>query len=362
MNRASSAAEAAPIVLRLKNLVASAAIVAGATLLFVAAPYNRPGLDKLYGTQAFSFTGDQFVRTAALAYIALLAAFFLAEPQPGASKSLRFIRVLGRLAGAPLRTWREGLAPADRLAVLTMLLKGFFGPMMTVALMVFVMGAFEHGMAIVQDVPASADLRSLFDAHGFWLMLRLIFFVDVLVFTVGYLVELPRLRNEIRSVDPTLLGWAAALSCYPPFNQLTVAILGSPFSEFPRLDDPIIHFGLNALLLLSMATYAWSSVALGFKASNLTHRGIVAWGPYAVVRHPAYVCKLTAWWIGSIPLAMLAFSRSSWDGIITVASASSWALVYVLRAVTEEDHLRSVDGEYAAYAARVRYRFIPGIA
>jgi protein-S-isoprenylcysteine O-methyltransferase Ste14 len=34
----------------------------------------------------------------------------------------------------------------------------------------------------------------------------------------------------------------------------------------------------------------------------------------------------------------------------------------VLRALTEEDHLRSVDGEYATYAAKVRFRFIPGVA
>ena len=33
----------------------------------------------------------------------------------------------------------------------------------------------------------------------------------------------------------------------------------------------------------------------------------------------------------------------------------------LLRALTEEDHLRSVDGDYAAYARRVRYRFIPGV-
>ena len=35
--------------------------------------------------------------------------------------------------------------------------------------------------------------------------------------------------------------------------------------------------------------------------------------------------------------------------------------VYVLRALTEEDHLRRVDGEYDAYCRKVRYRFVPGI-
>ena len=39
----------------------------------------------------------------------------------------------------------------------------------------------------------------------------------------------------------------------------------------------------------------------------------------------------------------------------------AWTMLYVLRALTEEDHLRKVDGDYAAYAASVRYRFIPGL-
>ena len=53
--------------------------------------------------------------------------------------------------------------------------------------------------------------------------------------------------------------------------------------------------------------------------------------------------------------------QSNWDGIQALASVVGWSMLYVLRAVTEEDHLGGVDGEYAAYAAKVRYRFIPGI-
>ena len=48
-------------------------------------------------------------------------------------------------------------------------------------------------------------------------------------------------------------------------------------------------------------------------------------------------------------------------GAQALASVVGWTLLYALRALTEEEHLRSVDGEYAAYAARVRYRFIPGL-
>jgi protein-S-isoprenylcysteine O-methyltransferase Ste14 len=52
---------------------------------------------------------------------------------------------------------------------------------------------------------------------------------------------------------------------------------------------------------------------------------------------------------------------STYAGMLALGSMLGWALLYVLRAITEEDHLRSVDGDYAAYAARVRYRFIPGL-
>ena len=58
---------------------------------------------------------------------------------------------------------------------------------------------------------------------------------------------------------------------------------------------------MNITLLLAMTVFAWSSVALGFKASNLTNRGIVSRGPYAFVRHPAYAAKNLAWWIGAVP-------------------------------------------------------------
>jgi hypothetical protein len=39
---------------------------------------------------------------------------------------------------------------------------------------------------------------------------QLILFVDTLLFTPGYLIELPSLRNRIRSVDPTFLRCARA--------------------------------------------------------------------------------------------------------------------------------------------------------
>ena len=175
-----------------------------------------------------------------------------------------------------------------------------------------------HCCRLNRDRRAEAGCRG----RSFWFALQFILFFDVLVFTFGYLVELPRLKNQIRSVDPHWIGWAAALVCYPPFNSVTHYIFGSTMSDFPQFDDPTIHAVLNALLLLLMGIYASASVALGFKGSNLTHRGIVARGPYAFIRHPAYICKNAAWWIGSLPLFAKGFENSWFAGVLAIASMS----------------------------------------
>lgn len=60
-----------------------------------------------------------------------------------------------------------------------------------------------------------------------------------------------------------------------------------------------------------MAIYSRASLALGFKASNLTNRGIVSHGPYKYVRHPAYICKNLAWIIGGFPMIYMALDNGS---------------------------------------------------
>jgi protein-S-isoprenylcysteine O-methyltransferase Ste14 len=110
-----------------------------------------------------------------------------------------------------------------------------------------------------------------------------------------------------------------------------------------------------------MAIYTSASIALNFKASNLTHRGIIARGPYRYIRHPAYVCKNLAWWIGLMPALLVALETSLTSTLMTFGSMFGWSVIYYMRALTEEDHLRSVDGEYDAYCQKVKYRFIPAV-
>jgi protein-S-isoprenylcysteine O-methyltransferase Ste14 len=154
----------------------------------------------------------------------------------------------------------------------------------------------------------------------------------------------------VKSVEPTLLGWAAALACYPPFNGLL-----NNYVQWYTSDDPVFrHAGVTCAakcaVLVCFFVYLWGAISLGTKCSNLTNRGIVTTGAFSWVRHPAYAAKNLAWWIALLPR----FSGAA------VLSMAFWSLLYFLRAITEERHLRN-DPDYVAYCQQVRYRFIPGV-
>jgi hypothetical protein len=345
--------------LRLQNAAASILVAVSATAFYSWAPYFRGYTDRLYGPPEIAFTGHDFLWAAVALYAAALLAVFLHPAATSVSKCLRCVQLVATWRRSGFR--RFDVSREDRLALLSTLLKSFYGPMMAIALMQFCVGAWMSGRALFDTVSPYDGLMQIFDQFGFWFLMHLILFFDVLVYTVGYLVESRRLGNEIRSVDPTFLGWAAALMCYAPFSALTYYLLDAPRDDFPQFADPTVHVVMNVLVLVLLAIYTSASLALGLKASNLTHRGIVSRGPYAIVRHPAYVCKNAVWWIAAVPVVAVELQRSVFGTLLLIGSVIGWTGIYVLRAITEEDHLRSVDGDYDAYAAKVRYRFIPGV-
>ena len=255
---------------------------------------------------------------------------------------------------------KAALSPAAKQAGLALLLKFFFAPLMINWCLNHVADMANSVMQVIGGMNQGVTGRNLFDSSLFWACFQLILFVDTLLFTLGYIIELPALGNRIRSVDPTFFGWFICLACYPPFNDFTGRFLEWQSSDFPHFDNTAIHYIANVTLLLSLGIYSWASVALGFKASNLTNRGIVSHGPYAWVRHPAYIAKNFAWWIGAIPTLYVAFS----SGDARVAGYSllalcGWTTIYALRAITEERHLLLLDNGYAQYMQRVKWRFIP---
>lgn len=348
---------------RFANLVASWILLAGVLGVYGVVPHFQDYFSARVQVGGLDVTWWRVVLVTGLFYGLCLPLVYLLEVRPRVSKSRHCLAALGRYVAAPLATWRGGLTPDQRLGLLSVLLKAFFAPLMVAWLFDHTVQMVAHGGQLLADLRSpSLEALAVFNAHGFWFLFKLILFLDVLFFTLGYLVELPVLKNEIRSVDPTLLGWGVALACYPPFNTLTGQVFGGGYSaEFPQFSHPGVHLAANAFLLVLMGIYTWASVALNFKASNLTHRGIVDRGPYRLVRHPAYVCKNLAWWIGLLPALLTALDTSLNATLLTLGSMLGWSVIYYMRAVTEEDHLRGVDGEYDAYSARVPYRFVPGL-
>jgi protein-S-isoprenylcysteine O-methyltransferase Ste14 len=180
-------------------------------------------------------------------------------------------------------------------------------------------------------------------------LVALFIYVDTMVYSFGYVVEASFLKNRIKSVEPTLLGWVVCLWCYPPFNEFSFKIFDYQVFDIARTYPTWVDGALTCVISILWGIFAWASVTLGFKASNLTNRGIVDYGPYRFVRHPAYVAKLLIWVIQAV------FFAKFFVGMLL-----GFALIYGLRAWTEERHL-SADPDYIAYRHKVRWRFVPGL-
>jgi steroid 5-alpha reductase family enzyme len=228
-------------------------------------------------------------------------------------------------------------------------------------------------------LPAGSDFSGLFAmsswtrgdiSWGLGVAYDITFFIDCGWALMGYGLESRWLGNKTRSVEPTALGWAAALSCYPPYNNVLGTYLpldnGKNWidddSVLPVLKDFLrahigqlltgedMHLILRGVIVVLFFVYATATVAFGFKFSNLTNRGTISRGPYRFIRHPAYVCKCTAWWLEHLPT-------------ITLVKAFFLTLlcgVYALRAWTEERHL-SRDPDYRAYKKKVPWVILPGV-
>ncbi|MBX9826503.1 MAG: hypothetical protein K2Y27_16120 [Xanthobacteraceae bacterium] len=270
-----------------------------------------------------------------------------------------------RLVFMYLRTWmakraRPEFGFEERRAALTLALKFYFIPLMLGYLVNNLHEVVRHWNAVAAEEPAAAFAIGL-NTSFYLLVLAVLYLIDVVIYSAGYMVELRSRGNEIRSVDPTVLGWAACLICYPPFNQAGFAFLSWQQVDTADFATPAIQAALASVSIAAVAIYAWASVALGLRASNLTNRGIVTGGPYRFVRHPAYAMKNLAAWIAAVPALADAFARSWSLALWIVTCVILWTGIYALRAWTEERHLLMIDNGYKEYKAKVRHRFVPGL-
>jgi protein-S-isoprenylcysteine O-methyltransferase Ste14 len=187
----------------------------------------------------------------------------------------------------------------------------------------------------------------------FPLFIDIFFIVECGLYAFGYAVESGLLKNEVKSVEPTILGWAVALFCYPPFNGFINTYVSWYTSDDPVFVGERMTLIFKCAVLLCFLVYLWGAISLGTKCSNLTNRGIVTRGAFAYVRHPAYVAKNLAWWLCLVPALSVPGLA-----VPAVLSMAFWSFLYYLRAITEERHLIN-DPEYQEYCKKVPWRFIP---
>ena len=230
------------------------------------------------------------------------------------------------------------------------IIKGFFGAFMISILP----GGFQ------QIVEADLSALAVSPAAFAMFLITLLFVVDVQIGTVGYLVTFRPLDAHIRSGNPFLGGWVAALLCYPPFvfgfmggNGILAYEVNTPGWQHWFAGNPFLLSLWGAWLVCLTAIYAWATVVFGIRFSNLTYRGVLTNGPYRFTRHPAYLSKNLFWWSATLPF-LVNLDGSIVDMIRNTFFLGVVSAIYYWRARTEEAHLLGEDPKYRAYHSWMR--------
>jgi len=253
----------------------------------------------------------------------------MAQPHDGLWHTGRLI--LGQWTGLDARLiWQH---------LLGWLVKGFFLPLM------FTYFCSDLDQLLHYDVSLLGSFRGFYD----WAYFTLYFF-DVALVSMTYLMSLRATDTHIRSTEPTALGWLTALVCYQPFwsllgGQYLAYDSGRPWGVW-LANTPWAYAVWGSLILVLVAIYVWATISFGARFSNLTHRGIITNGPYRYSKHPAYLAKGLSWWLISLPFMI---SDSLLDSLRRCLLLLLLNGIYYLRAKTEERHL-SLDPVYVRYA------------
>ncbi|MBX2859224.1 MAG: hypothetical protein KTR17_11230 [Cellvibrionaceae bacterium] len=275
-------------------------------------------------------------------------------------------KVLSVISAKLLRTKAIHFDDLNKKSLRGLLVKLFFAPLMTV----FFIDQFGHlvnNMGYLLHLVNNSDSITYtinkFNSDVYNLSHAFIFSIDVALAWCGYVVSSRWVDNQTISAEPTLLGWVVCIFCYPPFNTYLGLYYSAP-SERMILQgqEHLLVAFFTVLMALSYLVYMSATLWFGVRFSNLTNRGIIRKGPFAIIRHPAYASKNFAWWCVMFPAIILNLVHSgNWSIALTqTAGLVLMTWFYYMRAMTEERHLAE-DPAYLAYCKQVKYRFIPGV-
>jgi hypothetical protein len=165
---------------------------------------------------------------------------------------------------------------------------------------------------------------------------RFLFFLDVCFAIIGYSLSLRLLGSHVRWAERGLKGWLFCLICYAPFWQ----VIGREYLAYG--DDivwgsllagqPLLYTLWGSAILVLLCLYVLSTVAFGLRFSNVTYRGTVYRGPYALARHPAYLSKNLTMWMIQVPFIAAAPEQALGNTLALIGVN----LIYLMRARCEE--------------------------
>jgi protein-S-isoprenylcysteine O-methyltransferase Ste14 len=314
-----------------------------ATWAILAAFY---GLGRWYWNGSYLFAME-VLTVAAAPLVALSIPYVIwldrhmAEPRDGSWHFGAFVLGLGVIGR---ETWDSAQIAKHWRA---WMIKGFFGA--------FMISILPPGFAqLVESDPAQLLANPV---DFIMLLVTLMFVIDVQIGTVGYLLTLRPLDSHIRSGNPFLAGWLAALICYPPFvwgilgadgQILSYEVFGAKWDYWLAGHEAALWLWGGWLVVLT-AIYCWATVIFGIRFSNLTYRGVITNGPYRFTRHPAYLSKNLFWWFLHLPF--LVTNGSPAEAIRNSIFLLVVNAIYYWRARTEEAHLLAEDQKYRDYHA-----------
>lgn len=253
----------------------------------------------------------------------------------------------------------------DKKTALGFLIKVFFAPLMTVFFFNQFPTMVRNFGYLIDHLPAKLAsgnyTHEMFNKDFYNITKTFLLSIDVALAWCGYVVTSRWLDNRTQSAEPTLLGWAVCLLSYPPFQLLGLYFAYPSESAIFQYDSPWAISLFVVLAILSYFIYMCATLCFGVRFSNLTHRGIIRKGPFAIVRHPAYASKNLSWWLVILPAIVMNIQNTGYlmAAVLTMGLAvQTW--IYYMRAITEERHL-SADPVYLEYCQQVKYRFIPGV-
>ena len=139
----------------------------------------------------------------------------------------------------------------------------------------------------------------------------------------------------------------------------TLVLAGLDVGRYHWTGPVTLNAQLAALIVvfLGYALTHWAVLTNRFFSSAVRlqpdrHQVVVETGPYAYIRHPGYA--------GAIPyLALSGLALGSW--LSTLVTAIPIILLTIRRTILEDAMLRKGLAGYEAYAARVKYRLLPGL-